>query len=279
MNSLNDNFENQCELKNLILKKMNVYQCPKCNEEFSLGTKFCQKCGCNLELEFIENPICLKCDKKFPSGTKFCDMDGSRLTSPEKLIPRCVKCSKEYSIGTKFCPEDGGAVIPEAYLYNSLSYNNTFNGSYSKASLGDRFLASLLDGFIVAALSIPSLIFYFIGIANLTSYDPGSAFQFFVFAALLYILPLIYVFIKDGLGEGQSWGKKALGLMVVYLPDNTPCTIGQSCLRSLVTSLFAIVPFVGWLIEPIMVLAADDGRRLADKAASTQVIDKCKFHK
>jgi len=41
--------------------------------------------------------------------------------------------------------------------------------------------------------------------------------------------------------------------------------------------LVAIIPFVGWLIEPNMVLATEDGRKLGDKAANTQVIDKNNF--
>ena len=258
---------------------MSVYQCPKCGTEFQSGTKFCQKCGCNLENEFIEKPICPKCFKNFPAGTKFCDIDGSKLTSPEKLIPKCVRCGKEYPTGTKFCPDDGGAVIPEALRYGNQIFSTTFNGAYSKASLGNRFLASLLDGLIMTGLAIPAIIFYAIGMAQLGSYGGSDdAIPFFIIAVFLYFIPLIYSFIKDGLGEGQSWGKKAVGLMVVYLPNNTHCTIGQSCLRRLIGGLLAIIPFIGWLIEPIMVLATEDGRRLADKAANTQVIEKNMFN-
>jgi len=91
-----------------------MYKCPKCDAKFLVDAKFCNKCGCNLELEFIENPICPKCEKTFSTGTAFCNVDGAKLVSPEKMIPRCVKCGKEYSDGTKFCPRDGGKVIPEA---------------------------------------------------------------------------------------------------------------------------------------------------------------------
>ena len=49
---------------------MKRYNCPRCNTEFTTGTKFCQACGCNLELEFIENPVCPKCHKTFPAGSK-----------------------------------------------------------------------------------------------------------------------------------------------------------------------------------------------------------------
>lgn len=256
---------------------MSVYQCPKCGMEFTSRTKFCQKCGCNLEIEFIENPICPLCLKNFPTGTKFCDVDGSKLTSSEKLIPKCVRCGKVYPAGTKFCSDDGGAVIPEALRYGNVAFGVT----YPKASLGSRFIAALLDRLIMVGLSIPAVIFYVIGVSKLHSYYGSSddAVPFLIVAVFLYFIPVVYSLIKDGLGEGQSWGKKAVGLMVVSLSHNTPCTMGQSCLRCLIGGLLALIPFVGWLIEPIMVLATEDGRRLADKVASTQVIEKNVFNK
>jgi uncharacterized RDD family membrane protein YckC/RNA polymerase subunit RPABC4/transcription elongation factor Spt4 len=257
---------------------MKRYNCPKCNADFEVGTKFCQNCGCNLENEFIERPICPRCHKVFPTGAKFCDVDGNKLTSAEKLLPKCIKCGKIYSADTKFCPDDGGAIIPEALRYNAMQ-NQNISGFYPKASLSNRFLASLLDGLIMTGLAIPAIICYVLGMAKLSNnYNSDEAVALFVIAAFLYIIPLIYSFIKDGLSKGQSWGKKAVGLMVIYLPDNTPCSIGSSCLRCLVGILLSIIPVVGWLIEPIMVLATKDGRRLADNVASTQVIESNLFN-
>ena len=117
-----------------------------------------------------------------------------------------------------------------------------------------------------------------LGMAKADSYyDKDGAIGFFFFAFLFYIIPLVYNFIKDGLGQGQSWGKKALDLMVVNLDNNAPCDKGKSFFRNFISGLVAIIPFVGWLIEPIMVLATEDGRKLGDKAANTQVIDKNNF--
>ena len=93
---------------------MGKNKCPKCDTEFSLGTKFCENCGCNLEVEFIETPICPKCRKTFPTGTVFCSEDGTKLVSPEQMKPKCVKCGQVYTDGTKFCSKCGGKVIPEA---------------------------------------------------------------------------------------------------------------------------------------------------------------------
>ena len=102
---------------------MEMYKCPKCDTEFLMGVKFCEKCGCNLEVEFIETPTCPKCGKIFPTGTVFCSDDGTKLVAPEQMIPKCVKCGKVYTDGTKFCSHDGGRVIPEALRKNTNFYN------------------------------------------------------------------------------------------------------------------------------------------------------------
>ena len=141
--------------------------------------------------------------------------------------------------------------------------------------MGNRFLAALLDGLIGLGLSIPTLIFFALGIAKTESNnDEDEAVGFFLIAFLFYMIPLVYFITKDGLGQGQSWGKRALGLMVLNLENNTPCDKRKSFLRNFISGLIGIIPFVGWLIEPIMVLATEDGRKLGDKAAKTQVIDK-----
>jgi uncharacterized RDD family membrane protein YckC/RNA polymerase subunit RPABC4/transcription elongation factor Spt4 len=257
-----------------------MYSCPRCQNLFEKGTKYCQKCGCNLELEFIFNPVCPKCGKHYSDGTKFCEVDGSKLTTEEKLIPKCIRCGAVYSSETKFCPIDGGAVIPEAFrnTQNLISNFSRSSSFYPKAPLGSRFGAYLLDGLFGLLLAIPSLIFIIGGISSSASYysrrDEGIGL--IIIGVLFLALPIVYGLIKDGLGEGQSWGKKIVGLMVVNLDNNTPCNKGKSFLRALISGLIVAVPYLNLLtmwIEPIMVLATDDGRKVADKVANTQVID------
>ncbi len=273
-----------------------MYNCPKCQTPFEPGTRFCSGCGLNLENEFLINPVCPKCKNHYPDGTKYCDADGARLTTEDKLIPKCVRCGTEYPEGVRFCPIDGGAVIAEAFQqYQQQSPNITYTASgsmqvYPKASMGSRFVAMLLDGLIGFALAIPAIVCLVIGIvmatSNRYSYDEfGNCYRnpmgtgfigFIILGVFLMIVPGIYSFIKDGLGRGQSIGKKAMGLMVVHLDDNTPCTKGRSALRQLISTLINIVPYLNILtmwIEPIMVLATEDGRKAADFAAHTQVIE------
>lgn len=213
---------------------MNIYNCPKCNQEFSAGSNFCRNCGYNVAIEFIETPVCPKCNKSFSPGSKFCDIDGIKLISKEKIT----------------------------------SYDK-----YYEPSFGNRFLAFFLDGLITTAFSIPAFIAYAFGLVKLVDRQGDKAIPLFVLAVFLYLIPLTYTLLKDGLGRGQSWGKKAVGLMVIHLPDNKPCTLGQSSLRNLFLVLFGLIPLLGWVVEPVMVLVSDNGRRVGDKAANTQVVD------
>jgi uncharacterized RDD family membrane protein YckC len=142
--------------------------------------------------------------------------------------------------------------------------------AYPKAPLDRRVLASLLDAAIASAP---------FGIAAvLVAAAAAAAFWGIAIAVgLLAGAPALvwgayYGFVKDGQGRGQSIGKKKLGLMVVHLPTNAPCTRSQSALRSLVMGATNLIPYLGWLVEPIVALAAEGGRRLGDQAAGTQVI-------
>jgi uncharacterized RDD family membrane protein YckC len=258
-----------------------TFNCPKCGSEFTKETKFCQTCGCSLESGFIENPTCPKCKTTYPINTRFCINDGSELVRPEELIPKCIICNTAYSGDIKFCPRDGGdvkVILTKQYQQpaNSQQPFQKFNTNqkYPKASLGNRFLAALLDGLISTVLSIPAILFFVIAMEKIDSYDNDGAGWLIFIAILFYLIPVIYGFIKDGLGQGQSWGKRPLDLMVVNLDNNAPCNKGKSFLRNFISTLLAIIPCIGCLIEPIMVLATNDGRKLGDKAANTQVIEK-----
>ena len=108
-----------------------IFNCPKCDSQFTKGTKFCQTCGCNLELEFIENPICPKCKASYSTNTRFCVTDGSKLVKPEDLIPKCVICNTAYTDDIKFCSHDGGQVrIILTSHYQQPAYQKQTSSNY-----------------------------------------------------------------------------------------------------------------------------------------------------
>jgi uncharacterized RDD family membrane protein YckC len=253
----------------------NNLNCPKCTSEIITGAKFCLNCGYNIKTEFVDHLICKKCYKSFSTGSKFCDIDGSELISNSILMPKCINCGIEYSPETKFCPVDGGTVILGSLNNNKPQTEST--SVYSKASLGKRFIASIIDSFICMVLSIPALIFLVIGNSKISVFNNDST-PYFILSVIFCFVPFSYSFVKDGIYKGQSLGKKSVGLIVIHLVDNTPCTYGKSFLRNLMLILINLIPLIGWLVEPIMVLVSEDGRRLGDKAANTQVIEKKYFN-
>jgi uncharacterized RDD family membrane protein YckC len=146
---------------------------------------------------------------------------------------------------------------------------------YPKAPLGARFLAYLIDGLVSMAALLP----LFAAIGAGTAGSNVLAAVFGVVAVVTTAWAIWYSFTKDGRPGGQSIGKKAMSLMVVHLGTNQPCTPGQSALRALILMLTNLLPYVGWLIEPIVLLAAAGGRRLGDQAAGTQVIGAADYRR
>ncbi|MGE5683478.1 MAG: RDD family protein [Bacillota bacterium] len=217
---------------------------------------------------------------------------------------KCPNCNYEAEAEFRFCPMCGYAFsevktentgAPPANentkKYTSPEVNKPYkivNGlyEYPKAPLGKRFAAYLIDGLILFALSLPSIVLFSIG--ALMNPDP-DAFEngdfsginivggmVWLWGLFLLIIPSIYYFIKDGLKNGQSYGKRMFGLMVIDIQKNLPCSKGKSAFRNLISSLIVAMPFINILtfwIEPIMVLVRTDGKKAADMVASCQVID------
>jgi uncharacterized RDD family membrane protein YckC len=138
-------------------------------------------------------------------------------------------------------------------------------GPYRPAGLGARLGAAILDLLVACAFLIPGML---VGAAR---FDVGVGDREILIIAVSGFAAVAYQFVKDGFG-GRSLGKRATGLMVVHLPTNRPCSILRSAVRTLVIFLTNVLLGVGWVIEPVLVIATPDRRRLGDRAASTQVI-------
>jgi len=100
------------------------------------------------------------------------------------------------------------------------------------------------------------------------------------------LLALTYLSFGDSLQNGQSIGKKLLGLSVVSLEDGSYCSFKQSIIRNLpltVPLFFMIIPLWGWffsaligipmvLFEIYLLLKIESGNRLGDVMADTTVM-------
>lgn len=141
-----------------------------------------------------------------------------------------------------------------------MDRNYILNSSLNVARLS-RLLAKAIDLFIVAILS-------------------------FFFHPLGVLLSVVYLAVGDFLQNGQSVGKKVIGLGVISLEDGSPCSLKQSAIRNLPLYLplfFSVFPFWGPFLSlllglPMVVLEIylmyklDSGHRLGDVMADTSVM-------
>ncbi|MEJ2246559.1 MAG: RDD family protein [Acidobacteriota bacterium] len=121
---------------------------------------------------------------------------------------------------------------------------------YPKADLKQRFIALIIDVGIV--------------VACYTALSPNNI-------TLAAIISPVYLLIRDGLFRGQSFGKLWVGLMVIQIESGRPVRIVESLRRNF---LF-IVPGVNLsagLLEMRQILTDEQGMRLGDRFAKTQVV-------
>ena len=157
-----------------------------------------------------------------------------------------------------------------------------------KASLWKRFVAYLLDMLVVYLPAL--LLIKFIVTEQLS--DDYISIICCIIVICLYLFAIVYYYIRNGFGEGQSWGKKIMQVKVIKIKDMSDCTKGRSAFRGLVERLIfvtivflcclvgiskdyaSVVGFLGSsLLECIMVIVTSDGRRLVDRATGTMVIN------
>ena len=151
----------------------------------------------------------------------------------------------------------------------SVSTEPTAQLRYPKARVFARFIARLIDVYIGVGLPIMASVIGFV-----MSSDSGISVVNFMLLISSIIWAVYYTFTKDAHNEGRSIGKRAMKLMVVNVKTGMPCSTSESAARAIVDGFVGAVPFIGWAVEPALVLFSSDGRRLGDKAAGTQVIDR-----
>jgi uncharacterized RDD family membrane protein YckC len=129
---------------------------------------------------------------------------------------------------------------------------------YPKAHVLNRFIAKLIDLFIVVAAD---------EIAPPVGFLSGLA----------------YILIADGFAGGRSVGKRLVGLQTLRIDGREAAGFRESIIRNLplgAAQLAFAVPYVGWLaaaailaFESLLILGNEHGRRLGDEIARTQVLD------
>jgi uncharacterized RDD family membrane protein YckC len=131
-------------------------------------------------------------------------------------------------------------------------------GIYPKAQVLNRFIAKLIDLFLAAAAAE-------------------------IIAPVGFLAGVAYLFVADGFAGGRSIGKRLIGLQTVLPSTREPAGFRESIIRNIpfaVAQLLFAVPYIGWLgsaaivmFEAILIIGNEQGRRLGDELAGTQVLD------
>ncbi|MGH7209156.1 MAG: RDD family protein [Nitrospiraceae bacterium] len=131
-------------------------------------------------------------------------------------------------------------------------------GVHPKARVLNRFIAKFVDLIVVAAA--------------------GQ-----VVPPVGWLAGLAYVLIGDGLTGGQSLGKRLIGLQTVVPRGREVSGFRESIIRNLplaVAYLLFPIPYIGWalaiaivLLEALLIIGNEQGLRLGDEIAHTQVLD------
>ncbi len=129
---------------------------------------------------------------------------------------------------------------------------------YPKAHVLNRFIAKLIDLFIVAAASE-------------------------VISPVGFLAGLAYVLVADGFPGGRSIGKRLIGLQTILPSTREAAGFKDSIIRNVPFGAAVMafeVPYVGWLVtlailalESLLIIGNEQGRRLGDELAQTQVLD------
>ena len=136
---------------------------------------------------------------------------------------------------------------------------------YEPAGVGFRILAAMLDEiFKIVYIIIISLIVGLYFKNNSFVYDDVNytLYALLILASLPYML---YYFLSEILMNGQSFGKKIIGIKVIKL-DGTQASISSYLIRSLTRIIDR------GLVALIAVAITDKSQRLGDLAAGTTVI-------
>lgn len=134
---------------------------------------------------------------------------------------------------------------------------------YQLASLGDRIIAFLIDGLILAVYSIFG---FFLIFSNFQNQQEWSLILFLI----LFNLPaFLYHLLCEVFLNGQSLGKKQMNIKVMK-SDGSNASIGAYLLRWILRPV-DITLFSGG-IAVLTIMITEKGQRLGDLAAGTVVV-------
>jgi uncharacterized RDD family membrane protein YckC len=122
------------------------------------------------------------------------------------------------------------------------------------ASTGSRFVAQILDGIIALLLLVVPFVLFVL-------FRPfGDAGLWLGIGAYI-----VYLLFQDGLPNGQSLGKRIVGIRVVSKASGCSCGLGSSFIRNIILLVLGVID--------LLFLGSKYRQRLGDMAAKTIVVN------
>lgn len=138
---------------------------------------------------------------------------------------------------------------------------------YELASLRERALSFFIDFIIVIFLYL-AIIFLASSILPNSLFD-NSMLSAFWFALLPIAFFVFYQFLSEVLGNGRSWGKRALGIKVVRIDGEEP-SLSDYFLRAIFHLIDSILS--SGVLAGLLISSSPKHQRLGDMTANTTVI-------
>lgn len=217
--------------------------------------------------------MALKAEDRFQSVNEFQEaLLGENLVAVEKssgAIKAEDEITKKPSFGGKAESINlrENVVDSDSSLTDRRMENYGYYHDYQKAGIWKRVGAFFLDAVIISQVPLAAVMVYTFFIMDHAEMNISTSYVFFYGLLIIpYAWMILYILLRDGFSNGQSWGKRLFNIMVVRLKDNKPCTIGNSIARNF---MYLILSF----IEVIVLLVHNKGQRLGDLIVNTQVIE------
>ena len=140
---------------------------------------------------------------------------------------------------------------------------------YEVVGIGSRFMAALVDTLAIGVVQVVVYVTMALLAGNLLDVDVFSGWITAVFGLIAFVLLWGYYIFFEMLWNGQSPGKRLVGLRVLKA-DGTPITLTESIIRNLVRLIDFLPVFYG--LGVIVMFVNAQSRRLGDLAAGTLVV-------
>ena len=137
---------------------------------------------------------------------------------------------------------------------------------YELAALRERILAFFIDLVILGSVYIVLSILFMGVLARMMQ---ESAMFSTVYSLMPILLFLLYQLASEVLADGQSWGKKSMGIKVVRLDGKEP-GLSDYLLRTVFHMVDSL--FTAGTLASLLISSSEKNQRLGDMTANTTVI-------